>query len=112
MTGSLIALSISRRAKKEFSKLLKLRPKIAAVAWSDSGLALVAALTFLYALSLGPASLVSSINAIQPFYVLIIALLFSVFWPHILKETLEKKTLFLKALAIVFVLFGTFLIAA
>jgi uncharacterized membrane protein len=55
------------------------------------------------ALSLGPATLVTSIGATSPLMVLILTTGISIFFPHILKENIDKRNMIKKVL-------GTFLI--
>lgn len=111
LAGALINLAVSRKSRKGMLRMFKLRKRITGLIWLVSFLNIIALLTFYFALSLGPATLVSSINAVQPFYVLLIVLLLSAFMPRILKEVHTKKTLFLKILAIIAVFFGTYMIA-
>jgi len=110
--ASLAALALFPGMRKRFVGLLHLRPKIAGIAWLCNGTCFVAALLFYLALSVGPATLVSSLNALQPFFVLVMILLLSRFLPHLLKEEHTSRMLLLKVLAVLFVLIGSYLVAA
>lgn len=73
----------------------------------------VSAICFFYlALSSGPVSLVAAVNAIGPLLVFIYSIIISLFWPKILKENLTHKVLFLKAIAIIFVVVGVTLLSS
>lgn len=110
--ASLVALALLPKLRKGFVALLKLKPKIASLAWLCNASAFVATLMFFFALSEGPATLVSSLNALQPFFVLAMVVLFSRFLPKILREEHTSRGLLLKVLAVLFVLIGSYLIAA
>jgi drug/metabolite transporter (DMT)-like permease len=92
---------------KEFKKLP--RNTILLITFSSSiwfiGIAL-----FFYSVSLGPITLVSTLSITSPFAVLLLTLLLSKFWPKILKEEIDRKTVTLKLLAIVLIFLGTYLI--
>lgn len=60
--------------------------------------------------SLGYATLTTSINAIQPLFVLILTVAFSIFYPAILKEELNKRVIFQKLFAVALMFAGVLLI--
>ena len=62
------------------------------------------------AISIGYVTLVNSLQAIQPFFVLLLTVLLSVFFPSILKEEINKSTIFLKILAIISIFLGIILV--
>jgi hypothetical protein len=74
-------------------------------------LAVVALFIFTIAVSLGPVTLVNSLGALQPLFVLAIAVVFSNFFPHILKEEVDRHTIALKLVAIALMIIGTVLVA-
>ncbi len=59
-----------------------------------------------FALSIGPASLVSVTKGTAPLFILIIAYILSKKFPNLLQEELNKKVIMQKVLAIIFVLAG------
>ncbi|MFA6426947.1 MAG: EamA family transporter [Candidatus Magasanikbacteria bacterium] len=65
----------------------------------------------IWALSLGPAALVFAFEGMQTIFVFSIAVLFSIFIPHILKEELDKKNVFLKIVALVLMLCAIIILA-
>lgn len=67
--------------------------------------------TAFFALSLIPASLVSVLSGFQPFFVLCLGVLLSLFIPHLIKELLSKETIFLKIVASIIILIGIYLIS-
>jgi len=73
--------------------------------------AVVALCLFTIAISLGPVTLVNSLGALQPLFVLVIMVMFSNFFPHILKEEVDRHTIALKLIAIVLMIIGTVLVA-
>lgn len=62
------------------------------------------------AISLNSATLVSALSSIYPFFVLIFAVILSIFYPHILKEEIGKSTLAVKIIAIALIFIGVVLI--
>jgi drug/metabolite transporter (DMT)-like permease len=66
--------------------------------------------SYYIAISLGPVSMVSAIGSLQPFFVLIYSVLLTIFVPKFLKENLNKYNIFMKSIAIIFVLVGTWLL--
>ena len=64
-----------------------------------------------YAMSIGPVTLVQSLISVEPFIVFILSIIISIFLPKILKEEIDRKTLFLKAVAITAVIIGAVLVA-
>jgi len=64
------------------------------------------------AMSIGYITLVSSLQAFQPFFVLLFTILLSIFFPSILKEEISKSTIFLKVLAIASIVIGVILVTS
>ncbi|MAG08353.1 hypothetical protein CMO89_02685 [Candidatus Woesearchaeota archaeon] len=62
------------------------------------------------AASIGHVSLVNALSSIQPFFVLLLTLFLSLFFPHIIKEEITKSTISLKLIAIALMFLGVILI--
>lgn len=69
-----------------------------------------ASLSGFWALTSGPVSLISVFRGFQSVFVLIYAILFSIWLPKILKEELNKRILGIKAIAIFLMVIGLYLI--
>lgn len=69
-----------------------------------------ASLSGFWALTSGPVSLISAFRGFQSVFVLIYAILFSIWLPKILKEELNKRILGIKAIAIFLMVIGLYLI--
>jgi len=110
LAGVVIILA-SKQNKTDFAAALKLPLKTGGILWLDAACSTVAMLFFLAALSGGPATLVSSLNAVQPFFTLVLIFLLSRFLPHILKEDFTRGTLLLKIIAVLAVFAGVYLLA-
>lgn len=63
-----------------------------------------------YVSLLAPIALVSLVSSYQPLFVFIIGILITVFFPRIGEEDISRRSLIQKGLAIVIVIFGTYLI--
>ena len=75
-------------------------------------MSLTALILYFAAMSIGLASLVSGATSFEPFFVLVFALLFSFFLPHVLKEDIGRRALATKALAVTLIIAGAWLIAS
>jgi len=76
----------------------------------NTSLGIIASLFYYIAISGGPVSLVSAASSLEPFFVFAFTLLLSLFVPKILKEETGKKVVTIKALAIILIVAGTWLI--
>ncbi len=65
---------------------------------------------YYYAISLGPVSLVATLGSTDGVFVFIYGIFFTIFAPSILKESIDRKTLLTKAVAIAIIIAGVFLI--
>ncbi len=63
-----------------------------------------------FAYFLAPVALVTVIAGTQPFFVLLIGVILSVWFPHIIEEDIKKSTILLKFIAIALIFIGAFLI--
>lgn len=99
--------------RKGFAREIKNLKKsiILLLAFSTAGW-LLALIFFFYAASLGPITLVSTISISSPFITLMAIVFISRFWPKILKEEIDTKTVALKLFSIVLIFLGTWLIIA
>ena len=96
--------------KKNFIKeLKKLKWKTGLIVFSELW-SVMASLVFYIAAFFGPLTLVDSLRSIQPLFVLLFATLLSIFYPEVLKEEIGKKHLTLKAIAIILMVIGSYLI--
>jgi len=62
------------------------------------------------AISVGSVTLVNAMTSVQPFFVLLFAVVLSIFYPRILKEEIGKSAVLLKLLAITLMFIGAILI--
>lgn len=73
-------------------------------------LALVGIILITIAMSRGYVTLVNAISSVQPFFVLLFAVILTIFYPKILKEEIGKSTILLKLIAITLMFVGVILI--
>lgn len=85
-------------------------PKIIGIMSANEIFALAATLCSVAAVSLGPVTLVTALSSLQPFFVLVFALLFSRFLPGVLKEETGAPTVLLKLASIALMFAGAVLI--
>ena len=91
-------------------KFFNLRKKYLLTYLVSQIIAKIGSLFNIMALSLGSASLIATVGAIQPLFVLLFATLISIFAPHIIKEDLAKENFLLKLMGILLIIFGTLFI--
>jgi uncharacterized membrane protein len=65
-----------------------------------------------YAISLGPVSLVTVLNGFHPVFVLVFGFVLSVWFPHIVKEDIAKKTIVSKSVAMVLMILGLWFVSS
>ncbi|MDP3014846.1 MAG: DMT family transporter [bacterium] len=85
--------------------------KVIGVISLNESLNVVGVIFITIAASVGYITLVNSLSAIQPLFVLIIAVFLSIFYPRILKEEIGKSTVLLKLIAIILMFAGAVLVS-
>jgi drug/metabolite transporter (DMT)-like permease len=83
---------------------------IGVVLVAEQAIAYVSVFAYNYAIAHGPITLVSSVGATQPLFVLIFATVLSYRFPRVLREELTRMDVGLKALGLVAIFAGTYLI--
>lgn len=76
----------------------------------NSSLNLLAEFLAFYAISVGPVGLVSAVNGVQPFIVLLYGIILTFLFPKIIKEDIKKETVLIKIIASVMLFIGIYLI--
>ena len=116
MFGRFVAVipgfAITSARRKCFSEIKKLKRNFAFALAAGSISWTVAIIFFFYAASLGPITLVSTIGIISPLFTIVFATLLSKYFPKILEEEIDRKTLGLKLFAVLLIFIGTYLITA
>jgi len=84
--------------------------KVVTILSANEILNLFAVLFITIATSIGYVTLVHTLSSIQPFFVLVFAVILSIFYPSILKEEIGKSVILLKILAIILMFIGVVLI--
>ncbi|MBL8029944.1 MAG: EamA family transporter [Candidatus Doudnabacteria bacterium] len=96
--------------RQKILNFIRHRTQNSALIFLNSLMVVFGTLLFLFALSKGFATFTASLAALQPLFVLIIVWFLSQFFPHILKENLNKKTFLQKLVAAIILLVGAFLL--
>lgn len=84
--------------------------KIGVILVAEQAVAYVSVFAYSYAIAHGPITLISSVGATQPLFVLLFATVLSYRFPRVLREELTRMDLALKGLGLVAILSGTYLI--
>ena len=102
--GALILLARQRKVEK-FSR------RTAGLVLLSQVAGVLGLMSFIYAVSIGPVSLVSALENTQPLFLLVYVTLITMFHSHIIKEDISRRPLFVKALAIIIMALGAYLVS-
>lgn len=99
------------RFRNDFFNFVKtIKAKSFSVVLGGESLDYLGMIFYYFAVSLGPVSLVSAMHGLQPLFVLIFAIILSIWFPRILKEELQLKTIAIKLFAIILMGAGAWLL--
>jgi len=108
-----LAITIYKNNFKKFKKETKrFKKRIFLFMGVNELVYVLARYTGYFAISLISVGIVSILGSLQPLFVLIFGIILSVWFPHITKEVISKKTLTLKFVAIVIMIVGSYFIFA
>ncbi|HEX7042163.1 MAG TPA: EamA family transporter [Patescibacteria group bacterium] len=108
--GALSLLSIPSYRHSTKNEGFRINIKVWLLMSTNQILAIMAEFFSSLAFSLAPVALVSVITGTQPVFVLILAIILSKWFPHIVEESLQKKHILAKAIAIFIIICGICLI--
>ena len=108
---SIILLIFINPYRKQFLSALKLN-RIPVLSWSTANeiFNITAKMVMNFATLLAPLALVWMVNSFQPFFVLIFGVILTLFFPYLGKETLVKKHLIQKIVAIAIMFTGVYIL--
>jgi len=109
VVGGVVALKKSNRS--QLLEILTIKRKRLILVCATIAIYYVADISWVVAVSQAPVSLVTALSTTEPFFVLVIMLLLSVFVPRILKEEISKSVVSLKVVSIVLIMLGTYFVA-
>ncbi len=95
----------------ELVNITKNKKRTIAIITTSELLGTVGSVSITAATAIGYVTLVNAISSLQPFFLLVLTVLISTFFPKILKEETSKKTVLQKLFAIAMILSGALLIA-
>lgn len=108
--GILIFIFI-RSYREQFIHVLKMnKASILSLNLMNESVTLSADLLLAFASLLAPIALVMTMNSFQPFFVLVIGIIMAILFPRHFKESLSKKHLIQKILAIALIIAGSIII--
>ena len=112
IAGRPLLLFIPGIKGKFIADMKPLSSRICLLCFINSSLACIGYVLYFNAVSLTYVSLVSAIPSTQPFLVFVIAIILSVFYHELLKESIERKGVIIKGFAVVTILIGAYLIVS
>jgi uncharacterized membrane protein len=96
--------------KKDFFSAVKEKLKTGLIITGNNIVSETALIIFTLAIALGPLTLVTTIGATQPLFVLLMAVILSIFFPKILREELGKANIGIKLFALMLMIIGSYLV--
>ncbi len=114
IVGNTIAgflLLIPKKNRKGFSKEVKINGIKPLIFWRLVALIFyyTGAIAFYNSISLGVVSIIAAVGSVQPFFVLLYAIILTKLKPELLKEEIDKTTLSFKFLSVVLIIIGAYL---
>ncbi len=114
-TGMLMALSLvfvfsDKVREKTLNIINKLNLRNKIISYSAEILGMTGLVISYIAIQNGPASLVSLLTGFEPLYILIITAILTKFFPRIIKESINKKTIIIKIISIILMFTGLYFI--
>lgn len=107
----LLALALSKNAWVKTKQTIKeFGFKRGALAYTAESLGMAGMVFSYLAIQMASVSLVTLVEGIQPLFIIFIAVVMSIFFPKIIKETIDKKTVGLKVISALLMLSGLYLI--
>lgn len=97
---------INHGLKKDLKGVKSSLPLIAA----DKSLGICAQISEGFAISLAAVPLVNVVESIQPVLMIIEGIIFTMWFPHIIKENIRKETIVQKLISILLIFFGLYLV--
>jgi len=67
-------------------------------------------ITMRFAILLAPVALVQSVNSFQPFYILVIGIFLTKFFPHINEQKIDRKSLIQRIVSIAIIIIGSIIV--
>lgn len=106
---ALFLLSFIRPYRKQFVEIIRVnRVPIIGLNALNELIAVGASLTFGFALLLAPLALVQAVNGFQPFFILLYGVILTLFFPHLGTESLARRNLIPKIMAIFIMFVGVY----
>lgn len=87
-----------------------IKKKVVVALTASQWITLLADFSYFYAITLTSVAIVSVMQGTQPLFLLLFGLILTLFFPHIIKEDISKKTLGIKIIAVILLFAGIILI--
>lgn len=110
MLGGLLLVSVSRIRKNFLNNMKKLGRRGLVFRYLGVSAYYLGIIPYYIALSIGPVSLITGVNSVQPFFVFLYATIISLFTPKMIREKIDKITILLKIIAIFLIFIGTWFV--
>jgi drug/metabolite transporter (DMT)-like permease len=112
--GSLLAvlpLLVRQSIRTEVAVYFSFGPFLLLALFADEVFDIIGRGAFIFAYKLGSVALVSSVAAMQPFITLLYVIILGLFIPGVISEELDRKTMVLKAAAVIMIIAGVYLVS-
>lgn len=112
IVGRPLLLLLPGIQRKFVADMKSLSSRICLLCFINSSIVCAGYVLYFNAVSLTYVSLVSAILSTQPFLVFLVATVLAVFYPDSLNESIERKGIIIKLIAVVMILIGAYLIVS
>ncbi len=109
--GAIALLSYRPYRKKIMQEIRKLTANVWGLLFIAHFVSNAAEYSSFFAFTLAPVALVAVIGGAQPIFLIIEGIILSLWFPHIVKENIQKSTLLVKLASIVIIIVGTYFIS-
>lgn len=100
LSGAVIFLARKRHRTEFISSIKENGRRIFSLNVANEVIYAVGVMIFSYALLLAPIAIVATVNVYHPIFVFVVGLFLTLFFPHIIKESLEPRQVIIKIVAI------------
>ena len=112
VVSTLFIFLVSSNARASLKKVIKdVNPKKTFLVYLAESIGMAGFFIMYLALQQGPVSMVTVLDGLETVFIIIWTVLLSIFFPKILKEEINKKTIVIKAMSIILMIAGLYLIS-
>ncbi len=106
-----LSMLISKKSRKViFGSIKKMKLKKSSLFFANQGLSAIGFFLQNLAISLTSVALVSALQGVQYVFIIVLGVLFTLFYPKVVKEDISRKIIIQKIIAVIFIGIGLYLL--